>query len=518
MLQRRLKGIVLSREQQAAVDRATNGRNVLFVGEAGSGKSIAMLKIISVLTEMGRVVQPCAPTGIAAAEIFGDTIHRWGGVQCGDRSAAYYIRAIKDNPSALSRWTSTDALVIDEISMLSAELLDKLDKIGRALRPQFADKALGGIQVIGSGDMNQLRPVRAKFPFEAECFFESLFPMPSIFLFEQQFRQRGDPALHRVLRDIREGNHSQETERLLNKCVGREVPEDFPFEPINVFPLRDQVTRYNQVMLDTLPDEKHVFVHEFITTNIWEKESVKNKIRDSMIRNNQIADVLVLKKGAQVRFTRNIDDEIKNGTFGTVRNFDDSGFPVVELPSKRRVRVSHQTYSTEDKEYTIKQLPLMLAWAITAHGSQCKTFRAARICFDKTVFDYNMFYLLASRLTSLFGDTEDDVKYGTVGGGLFIPTQIDFSKIRTHPKSISFYAKLRAFQANKRTLQDHNRAQLARMQRSTPSSPTTMSVEERQKKIKEQFEKYVFDSTSEVVFNALSDKHTDRRRVAGARR
>ena len=108
-----------------------------------------------------------ASTGVAAVHLNGQTVHSWAGIGLGDKKVDELVSFIKQSSNLLSRWRSVQALVIDEISMISAELFDRLDQIARAVRDKPTE--FGGIQLIVCGDFLQLRPVNGRFAFEAKA-------------------------------------------------------------------------------------------------------------------------------------------------------------------------------------------------------------------------------------------------------------------------------------------------------------------------------------------------------------
>jgi ATP-dependent DNA helicase PIF1 len=109
-----------------------------------------------------------ASTGVAAVHLNGQTVHSWAGIGLGDKKVDEHVSFIKQSSSILARWRSVQTLVIDEISMISAELFDKLDQIARGVRDKPTEW-FGGIQLIVCGDFLQLRPVEGRFAFEAKA-------------------------------------------------------------------------------------------------------------------------------------------------------------------------------------------------------------------------------------------------------------------------------------------------------------------------------------------------------------
>lgn len=162
------------------------GRNLFITGPAGVGKSFLVKTLIRRLQERPPPagapewdVVLTAPTGLAAVNIAGMTVHSWAGIGLGHETVPVLCDKIMRNQKsgACVRWTKAHTLVIDEVSMLSAALLWKLDQIGRVVR-RNSTVPFGGIQVIVIGDFFQLPPVPEKTAVCPECGKEDSNPMP----------------------------------------------------------------------------------------------------------------------------------------------------------------------------------------------------------------------------------------------------------------------------------------------------------------------------------------------------
>lgn len=258
----------LTTEQQRLYDLVMTGSSVFITGPAGSGKSHLMRTIIADLrqryAEEGRVdaVYVTAPTGIAACNVGGITVHAFAGIGTGDLSADKMAAEVAKRPAAAARWKSAVVLVIDEISMLDGNLFEKLEAVARHVRNSTAP--FGGLQLILAGDFFQLPPVGldepaggsggggrrgghtfrgrrgggrgassasaahsstgfgqpavVKFCFEAACWNRVLRAQVSL---QQVLRQR-DEAFVRALNQLRVGVVTPETERLLESC-GKDI-------------------------------------------------------------------------------------------------------------------------------------------------------------------------------------------------------------------------------------------------------------------------------------------------------
>ncbi|KAF8299679.1 putative DNA repair and recombination helicase protein PIF5 [Trypanosoma cruzi] len=235
----------LSDDQRRAVELALQRRNLFVTGGAGTGKSLVIREIVRQMREGGRrSVFVTATTGVAALNVRGSTINSFAGVKFGDGEARELLKWVRRNRRAAGRWKYCQTLIIDEISMMDPELLDKLDYIARAIRRR-ADEPFGGIHVILCGDFLQLPPIpprrtqwsqqrqpedeavrnedaeeeeampdrpKKRYCFEGDAW--KALGLTTVVL-QQKFRQNEDAKFQRVLDDVRIGVLSGETYEML---------------------------------------------------------------------------------------------------------------------------------------------------------------------------------------------------------------------------------------------------------------------------------------------------------------
>ncbi|EKF27005.1 PIF1 helicase-like protein [Trypanosoma cruzi marinkellei] len=235
----------LSDDQRRAVELALQRRNLFVTGGAGTGKSLVIREIVRQMREEGRrSVFVTATTGVAALNVRGSTINSFAGVKFGDGEARELLKWVRRNRRAAGRWKYCQTLIIDEISMMDPELLDKLDYIARAIRRR-ADEPFGGIHVILCGDFLQLPPIpprrtqwsqqrqpeeeavrdedvegedampdrpKKRYCFEGEAW--KALGLTTVVL-QHKFRQNEDANFQRVLDDVRIGVLSGETYEML---------------------------------------------------------------------------------------------------------------------------------------------------------------------------------------------------------------------------------------------------------------------------------------------------------------
>lgn len=192
----------LSAEQQHVKELVIEKRqSVFFTGPAGTGKSVLMRSIIAELKKKWardpERLSVTASTGLAACNIGGMTLHSFSGIGLGKEDVPTLVKKIRRNPKAKNRWLRTSVLVIDEVSMVDAELFDKLSQIARIIRN--TGRAWGGIQLVITGDFFQLPPVPdrnkrdTKFAFDAATWNTSIDHTIGL---TQVFRQRDHRKFH----------------------------------------------------------------------------------------------------------------------------------------------------------------------------------------------------------------------------------------------------------------------------------------------------------------------------------
>ncbi|MBP9759809.1 MAG: AAA family ATPase [Candidatus Pacebacteria bacterium] len=378
--------------QDEAFRVLTMGKNVFLTGAAGSGKTYLLNRYIRWLRERGIEPAVTASTGIAATHIGGQTIHSWSGIGIKEYLGPYELDYIEQNERLVRRFRSTQVLIIDEVSMLSANTLTLVDTAIRAgMQSQIP---FGGMQVVLCGDFFQLPPVvrggaETRFAFQGEAWHALNLHMCYL---GGQFRQ-DDEMLLALLNSIRVGNVSSTLRSMLEERVGVVAPENVP----HLYTHNVDVDRLNNERLAILSGYPHNF-------EMRTKGSKKNL--EILRRGILVPEVLQLKEGAVVMFIKNHPQgRYVNGTLGTITGFTNTGDPVVTTYDGRTVDAEPESWKMEDGDKVkaeVIQIPLRLAWAVTVHKSQGLTLDAARIDLTKT-FVHGQGYVALSRVRSLAG-------------------------------------------------------------------------------------------------------------------
>ncbi len=397
------RGVTPTPEFEEARDYIENGRGHLFVtGKAGTGKS-TLLRALRDDEDTSAIV--VAPTGLAAVQVGGQTIHSFFGLP---------PRLVKPDDIKPSRklgvMRKLKTLVIDEVSMVRSDLMEGIDRSLRLNRKK-PNVPFGGVRLVLFGDPHQLPPVVQEG--ELRAYLEDKFGGPFFFdapgLKESEsrlielttvFRQSGGPFLE-ALNGLREGAPGANHMALLNGRVQRF--HDLPNKDAYVIltPTNQVANEINQSFLAKLPGQD--WINEATITGTY---------ADGAHPTDQ---ALLLKEGAKVILIRNDPDKRwVNGTLARVTTLKgdrvwidiDGEEHEVEPTTWESIRYEYDAQKDKIVEQvagTFKQLPLRLAWALTIHKAQGLTLNHVYIDMGRGAFAHGQAYVALSRCRTLEG-------------------------------------------------------------------------------------------------------------------
>ena len=388
-------------DQRKAIEYAKEGHSFFLTGAGGTGKSFVIRSILEALKSLGKDVALTAMTGCAALLLGrgARTLHSWAGIGLGKEPVDLLVKKIKMT-KAKKNWLSMDTLIIDEISMMLPELLDKLDELGRSIRKTA--KPFGGLQMILVGDMNQLPPVTHG---EQQFVFESMawkMHITNVVMLKTMHRQT-DTVFLGILAEARAGHLSEESIRILETRKTMEWKKK-EIKPTLLFTRRDDVESINSKYLDKCEGPDMTFDATTVEPRSMRKEDVNYAV-DKLDKNGSYLLRLTLRKGAQVMLLSNKYSEqgLVNGSRGIVDSFDPlTKEPLVKFINGKVLSIGqHEWESDEYLGVKRSQIPLRLAYAITIHKAQGATLDCALIEIGSNTFEYGQAYVALSRVKSL---------------------------------------------------------------------------------------------------------------------
>ena len=443
--------IEINSEFARALDLMENSDSHLFItGKAGTGKS-TLLDHFRRTTK--KEVAVLAPTGVAALNVEGQTIHSFFGFK--PSITPDKVKKISGREGDIFR--EIDTIIIDEVSMVRADLLDCVEKFLRLNGPR-RKRWFGGVQMVFVGDLYQLPPVVASsereifihryetpYFFSAQVFKGPTFAMELVEL-EKVYRQ-SEPEFIALLNAIRNRSCTdRDLERLNERHVPGFVPPDDAFY-VTLTTTNDLATARNLEKLASLRGT--ALRYDSVVTGQFDRSSLPAE------------ETLTLKPGAQVMLVNNDKGgRWVNGSLGRVlgaqSDGDEEELVVVELTDGSVVEAARNTWDLFEYQYdretkristrktgSFTQYPIRLAWAVTIHKSQGKTFDRVVIDIGRGAFAHGQIYVALSRCTNMTGIT--------------LAQKISRAQIRTDWRVSNFLTKFRYRKAEEATSYDERR-------------------------------------------------------------
>jgi ATP-dependent DNA helicase PIF1 len=417
----------------------TQTESCFITGPAGTGKSFVVKEIVRWLTSEGVSFGITGSTGASAVLIGGKTLHSFMGLGLGNKSASAYAESMK--APLKRRLIRLDTLILDEISMISDALLNKIDALLKILRK--SNKPFGGVRMIFIGDACQLPPVEGDYFFKSDSWKQL---NPHVFSLTRLIRQDKDTCFQEMLMRLRWGKCNEEDYKRLKECQSKKWPETMRIQPTRLYATNVDVDTENEKAfselieqyLDLESDETLSMQSYPIHYMSIQASSPKNKYLMEKIKrwmqSSRISENLNLCKGAQVMVTWNINVEagIVNGTRGVVKSVFPDHVDIERMDgttvSIGYVQIDYENTDELESDSTpppgIQFMPLKLAYALTIHKCQGVTLDCAEIYLGEDIFEYGQAYTALSRVKNL-----ESIKISGLSKKAF----------RTHPDVVSFY-------------------------------------------------------------------------------
>ena len=425
---------------RSAMDAVADGQHVFITGRAGTGKS-TLLSMIRGL-ELGRSCAVVAPTGVAALNVEGETIHSFFGFRPSLSPGLREYRA----PAHLE---DVDVLIVDEVSMARADLMDMMDTALRRRRNSPAP--FGGVQMVLVGDLYQLPPVvtdeaaesvlhgySSPFFFAAKAFRSLDFRTIEL---DHVFRQRDDRFI-RLLNTIRDGTATPSDLHELNTRVDPERAERPGDGAITLATTNRAADAVNRMMLDQL--DTPIFTSRALISGEFDTSLYKAELHLSFAVGAQVMMLVNSHEYVNGSLGRVVDVAEEKGSLSASIELTETGAVVEVDPHRWEITrpVRRDGHLESEVVGSFTQLPFRLAWAVTVHKSQGKTFD--HLVFDRgrRVFAAGQLYVALSRCTSLEGLT---LKHPLRPQDVLTDPEVKRFHIKATTKRIPQVQTLRAF-------------------------------------------------------------------------
>jgi len=441
--------IPFSDEQIAFMDMAVNKRrNIALLAPAGYGKSETLITTIKLFETCVKqesakyfqdgfdlypqdarelaekpVVYLCASTGKAASLLHARTIYSLLGIGIGRGTPEQWYKRISTTrylKNTFNLLRSIKCLIVDEISMIGATILDKISRYLQLANQN--EIPFGGVQIIVVGDFAQLPPINDRFAFLANSYKDAnIMQMPLTKCFRQS-----DPVFQNILNELRFGSLSDEAFATLRNQLSIDSEYAAGIKPTLLCSTNAEVDMINNREIQQLCDDTK---QKLKTYKVILKNSVNRKKAEACRKADGTIDDIELAIGAQVMVTFNISREIINGTQGVITMMEDKGV-TIKMQNEKIVTIPYIGFKDPDDEdiYTAKDLfqymPLRVSYAMSIHKSQGTTLQLLEIdC--KRIFVAGQLYVGISRVRDMRGLIVKNLSHKAV---MCHPTVMDFYK------------------------------------------------------------------------------------------
>ena len=397
----------MNEKQLEALNIVKQNNNLFLTGSAGTGKSFTINKIVEYLEDNEIKYGLTALTGCAASLINGQTLHSYLSLGINKSLKDIYDDLNKKNIPKLRLLKSLKTLIIDEVSMMSNELLELIDGLFKMIKSN--NLPFGGIQIIMVGDFHQLPPIKSNY-----CFTSSIWDdlKMNIIILTELIRQKDDLILQEILEEMRNGKITDDSYKILEKLKDTKFENDI--KPTKLFPINTNVDKLN--------------TYEFNKLVKLNNNQTKTYKAFSKYKNDSISSYdICLTLNAQIMVIRNIavENRLVNGTRGIVVGLLDTTVIIKDINGIIH-HINYYTDINKNCKNNISFMPLKLAYAISIHKSQGSSIDCLELDLGEDIFVSGQTYTALSRATNI-----NNIKI----------INLDKSSFFVNKKIIDFYKK-----------------------------------------------------------------------------
>ena len=381
----------MNSRQQKAFNAVKSGKTIFLTGAGGVGKTFVLKEIVKWATQSGKNLGLTSSTGTSCLTLgngIAKTIHSYLHIFLAKKSPyEMYLFTKHKSPRVIKKLVELEILAIDEISMISDELFDKISEYLILIRKD--KRPFGGVQLVLTGDFFQLPPVNGEY-----CFHSKTWKDLNPFIVEliDQIRQDGDTEFQKILTEARWGNLSNRSFIRLSTLPVANFGE-----------LKPTILYSKNINVDTINEKEY---QELLKTGareqIYETTYSDHRHTKTWAEALKIQEKIPLCIGAQVMLTVNlsVEEGFANGSRGMITDLQDEG-PVVLFKNGEQILLEPWMYIDDDEHIWASSIPLKLAYALTIHKSQSMTIDALSTDLGPNIFEYGQAYVSLSRVRDL---------------------------------------------------------------------------------------------------------------------
>jgi ATP-dependent DNA helicase PIF1 len=404
-------------DQKRTFEKFKKGESLFITGPAGVGKSYLIKHIYNYCRNRNINIKVTALTGCASVllnDCNAQTLHSFMniGISLNINDVSNYIRKMKRQYR--NKLKNLEVLIVDEVSMLHPKYFERMSKTLSIIRDNM--NPMGGLQTLFFGDFYQLPCVNNNSDDKIYCFdsvkWRILFPPSNCINLHKNMRMMNDDNLSEMLNNIRLGIIKKEyIEALKKRVVSMDYINSMEIKPIRIVPLREQAERINIMELNKINSREVEFVAKINNKKAKFRRDIAIREAENIGKYAPYTVKLRLKIGATVMLIINIDRTLVNGSMGVIREFGinrETRLPkcLVQFENGRTVWIEYNTWlrkkeNNNEPDFGVMQLPLILAYAITIHKIQGKTFDKVYADIGNNIFESGQAYVALSRIRNL---------------------------------------------------------------------------------------------------------------------